>query len=129
MIKEMTPPEAAQLLQNDKTVLLDVRSSMEYAYVGHPLGAVHIALQEPPDWQVDPGFVQRVMAVVPDQDTTILALCRSGARSMLAAQLLQSAGYRNVINVCEGFEGDRDQHNQRGTINGWRFHGLPWEQS
>ena len=128
-VREVTPPEAAKLLQNDNTMLLDVRSSMEYAYVGHPPGAAHVPLQEPPDWQIDPAFVERVAALAPARDTTILTLCRSGARSLLAAEMLQAAGYRNAINIREGFEGDRDEHSRRGTLNGWRFHGLPWEQS
>ncbi|MGI9229771.1 MAG: rhodanese-like domain-containing protein [Gammaproteobacteria bacterium] len=129
MIEEVTPPEAAKLLENDNTVLLDVRSEMEYSYVGHPTGAIHIALQEPPDWQVDPAFVERVTVAIPDKDTTVLTLCRSGARSMLAAELLQSAGYSKAINIREGFEGDRDGQKQRGKVSGWRFHELPWEQS
>ena len=129
MIQEATPLEAAKLLQNEGAVLLDVRSQMEYSYVGHPPGAVHVALQEPPEWRVDPAFVERVAARVPDREATVLTLCRSGARSMLAAELLQAAGYRKAINIREGFEGERDERGRRGAINGWRFHGLPWEQS
>ncbi len=128
MIEEMTPPQAARLQQQGDAVLLDVRSQMEFSYVGHPLQAVHVALQEPPGWQVAADFVERVAEQIPDKNTTILALCRSGARSMLAAELLTAAGYGRVINIKEGFEGDKDANNQRSTLNGWRFHGLPWEQ-
>ena len=136
MVKEITPPEAWNILQsNPRAVLLDVRSGMEYEYVGHPVGALHIPWKDAPDWQVDPAFVARVRsalaAVKGDgavEDLTILAMCRSGARSMAAAEALQAEGFRQVINIAEGFEGDKDEHKHRGTINGWRFHGLPWEQ-
>jgi rhodanese-related sulfurtransferase len=56
-------------------------------------------------------------------------LCRSGARSALAAEMLIKEGYTNVYNILDGFEGDKDESGHRNTINGWRFHDLPWEQS
>ncbi len=136
MIKEITPPEAWAVLQTDTdAVLLDVRSRAEFEFVGHPVNAVHVPWQEAPHWQVDPGFVEKVRgalaadakAVRPEAHT-VLALCRSGARSLAAAQALTAAGFVNVANVAEGFEGDKDANNQRGKLNGWRFHGLPWEQ-
>jgi rhodanese-related sulfurtransferase len=57
-----------------------------------------------------------------------LLLCRSGKRSVLAAEAAAKAGFTNVFNVLEGFEGDLDAHQQRGKADGWRFHGLPWVQ-
>lgn len=140
MNKELSPPQAWQILQgNPDAVLLDVRSKMEYEYVGHPPGAVHVSLMEPPDWQVDAHFVARVRealaARAPEQGESailrrpVLALCRSGKRSALAQELLLAAGFQEVSNISEGFEGDRDERSQRNHINGWRFHDLPWEQS
>lgn len=136
MIKEITPPEAWQLLQAEPpAVLLDVRSKVEFEFVGHPLNAIHVPWSEAPDWQVDADFVSKARAALmqngadePEQQT-VLMLCRSGARSMAAAKARESEGFSNVINVAEGFEGDKDAENHRGTINGWRFHGLPWEQT
>ncbi len=137
MIKEIKPPEAWEIIQaNPDAVLLDVRSRMEYDYVGHVPESVFVALKEPPDWENDPDFVDKVkkalQARCPDkdsQDLTVLTLCRSGARSMMAAVELRSSGFKKVINVTEGFEGDKDENSRRSTINGWRFHGLPWLQS
>jgi len=37
-------------------------------------------------------------------------------------------GFEYAINVLEGFEGDKNDLHQRSSINGWRFHRLPWEQ-
>lgn len=137
MIKEITPPEACEILQsNPDAVLLDVRSRMEFDYVGHAPDAVFVSLKEPPAWETDADFVDKVRAALQDkrpdktpEDLTILVLCRSGARSMTAAEALTNSGFKEAINVAEGFEGDKDENNHRNTINGWRFHGLPWVQS
>ena len=68
-------------------------------------------------------------ADIPPEDTTVLMLCRSGARSMNAAIELKKNGFSNVINIAEGFEGALDKNQHRGNIGGWRFHNLPWEQT
>jgi len=137
MIKEITPPEAWDILQtNPDAVILDVRSRMEYDYVGHVPGSVFVSLKEWPAWELETEFVENVKWALaeyrPDkvpQDLVILALCRSGARSMVAAKELANNRFKKVANVVEGFEGDKDENNHRNSINGWRFHGLPWEQS
>lgn len=138
MVKDVSPKEAYEILQKDPSaVILDVRSRVEYDYVGHPLGAVHVAWQEFPDWQADPDFAHQARlrladargTTTPENDLTVLVICRSGGRSRAAAQALEDAGFRRVINISEGFEGDRDAERHRGTLGGWRFHGLPWEQT
>ncbi len=138
MLKNTNPQEAYKILkQENKAVLIDVRSTMEYSFVGHPLNAIHVPLKEPPDWDTQPEFVEKVRtslaARLPDnnqlKDVPVLMLCRSGQRSELAGELLINEGYTNVYNVLEGFEGDKDENGHRNTINGWRFYGLPWEQS
>ena len=72
-------------------------------------------------------FVQDLKAVVrPDEN--VLLLCRSGVRSHHAARVAYDAGYDSVFNVLEGFEGQRNHAQQRGFVDGWRSHGLPWIQ-
>ena len=130
MIKQLNPPQCWELLKgHGSAVLIDVRTKMEYVYVGHPPGAVHIPWKEAPDWQLNPQFVEQVKQAVPDVDAPILLLCRSGQRSQDVALALEAAGYRHLINIVEGFEGPLDDQKHRGTLGGWRFHGLPWEQS
>ena len=136
MIKTITPPEAWDKLQNQSdTVLLDVRTTMEFQYIGHPIDAIHVPLMEAPAWQTDEEFSAKVNQALENisstapEDLTILAMCRSGKRSEAATELLTTAGFNSVINIIEGFEGDRDDDKHRCTINGWKFHGLPWEQS
>ena len=132
MVEEITPKEAFQILQDDvRAILLDVRSQVEFNYVGHPPGALNVPLQEHPHWQTDPAFVEKVIARLGEanKDATVLTLCRSGGRSLFAAQLLADAGFRRPVNIAQGFEGDKDEHNHRSNINGWRYHNLPWEQT
>ena len=137
MVKELTPPQTWQLLQDDpKTVLIDVRSTMEYLFVGHPVGAVHIPWIDEPDWEVDPAFATHVRKLIlggSERCSTtscapIILICRSGYRSREAGELLEREGFREVYNVSEGFEGELNERHQRSTLGGWRSHGLPWEQ-
>jgi rhodanese-related sulfurtransferase len=62
------------------------------------------------------------------KDQPVLLLCRSGKRSVLAAEAAAKAGFTAVFNVLEGFEGELDAAHQRGRADGWRFHRLPWVQ-
>ena len=137
-IKHVTPPEAWEILQtSDEAILLDVRTSMEFEYVGHPMNAINIPWQEAPDWHVKEDFVESVRKVLASrtelnkhiENLPLLTICRSGKRSLAAAEALSKSGFKNVFNIEEGFEGDRDGTMHRSTINGWRFHNLPWEQS
>ena len=59
------------------------------------------------------------------KDHPIIVMCRSGGRSAAAANELAKAGYTNVWNLVEGFEGDKDDTGAR-TVNGWKNAGLPW---
>lgn len=130
MIENLEPRQAWELLQhNTDAVLVDVRTKVEHAFVGHPLGAIHVAWKEAPDWQINPEFVGGVENLVPDKSTPVLLLCRSGQRSLDAAKKLEEAGYQRLINIVDGFEGPLDQQHHRGNLGGWRFHDLPWEQS
>jgi rhodanese-related sulfurtransferase len=130
MIENLNSLQAWDLLQqNNDAVLVDVRTKVEHAFVGHPLGAIHIAWKEAPDWQVNPKFVVEVEKLVPDKNAPVLLLCRSGQRSLDAAKALEGVGFSRLVNIVEGFEGPLDPHNHRGNLGGWRFNGLPWEQS
>ena len=130
MIETLTPQQAWELLQEDAcAVLIDVRTKVEHAFIGHPLNALHIAWKEAPDWQINANFITDVLLAVPDRKTPILLLCRSGQRSLEAAMALKNSGYVKLINIEDGFEGPLDQNKHRNNIAGWRFCGLPWQQS
>ena len=133
-VQRINPKTAAAILDDDRAILIDVRSKVEFDYVGHPIGAVHVVWKEFPGWDENSRFVEEVRAALSqrggdDTDRPLLFICRSGARSMAAARKLGAAGYTRLYNVEEGFEGDKDGRAHRGNIGGWRFHGLPWEQT
>ncbi len=130
MIENLDPQQAWQVLQqNSHAVLIDVRTKAEYTDIGHPIGAIHIPWQEQFGAPVNPNFITEVTKVIPDYNTPILLLCRSGVRSLSAGKALEQVGYKTLINIVNGFEGDPDKNQQRGNINGWCFHGLPWEKN
>lgn len=129
-VKSAKPPEVlAELQSNPAAVLLDVRDRIEYSFVGHPLGAVNVPWKDAPDWKPNPNFVDEVRQRVNGPDTPLFLMCRSGQRSLDAAQALLAAGFKNLTNVEEGFEGPLDEKKHRSNLGGWRFHGLPWEQN
>jgi rhodanese-related sulfurtransferase len=131
----MSPRKAYELLQNNPNAnLVDIRSSIEYLFVGHPVSAVHIAWIDDPDWSINPDFVDEVTQLVSKNhtkkplDNPLVLICRSGVRTLIAAKVLIEAGFTHIIHIDKGFEGDRDDNFHRSTLGGWRYHGLPWEQ-
>jgi len=136
-VESLSPKEAWKLLQEQPSaVIIDVRSSMEYLFVGHAQGSVHVPWIDAPDWTVNPHFVTEVRKVMLGgvgmgehaSDAPVVLICRSGKRSLEAAKLLISNEFNEVYNISEGFEGELDEHHHRSTRGGWRHHGLPWEQ-
>jgi len=135
--KSLTPHQAWALLQEDpQAVLVDIRSTMEYLFVGHPKGAVHIPWIDEPEWTVNPHFVTDIRKLLlggvictPDNRCApIILICRSGKRSLEAGKKLIEAGFPQVFHVDEGFEGELDEDHHRSTSGGWRYRQLPWEQ-
>jgi rhodanese-related sulfurtransferase len=131
-LEVLTPTGAFERLKDDpRALLIDIRSTMEFLFVGHPVGAVHVAWIDEPEWDVNPGFVREIRELVAGDEgvtRTIILICRSGNRSHAAGELLIESGFTSVCHIGSGFEGDLDDNHQRNTVNGWRFEGLPWEQ-
>jgi rhodanese-related sulfurtransferase len=129
-MKHLTPQEAhAFLQQHPNALLIDVRSEIEYLFVGHPVGAIHVSWNDGPDWEVNPHFVGEVRKLAGSGgERPIVLICRSGNRSVAAGEALRAAGFSNVYNVLHGFEGELDAQHHRNSVNGWRCDGLPWQQ-
>jgi rhodanese-related sulfurtransferase len=137
-VRGLSPQEAWEYLQNNpRAILIDVRSNMEYLFVGHPVGAIHVPWIDEPDWQINPHFITQIRKLLlggvcaADGDFScapVILICRSGKRSLEAGKLLARNGFKEVYNISEGFEGDLDAGHHRSSIGGWRFRGLPWEQ-
>ena len=123
----LLPEDAFALTQEKSTVFIDIRSEIEHFFVGNPLGAINIPWQDAPDFEINGNFVKEVSQVA-QKDQPIVLICRSGHRSIDAGNKLLQEGFKQVYNVLEGFEGDRNEHHHRSSVNGWRFRGLPWVQ-
>ncbi len=125
----LPPKDAWALIASNAAVLVDVRTNEERKFVGHVPVGEHVAWATGTSLTRNPRFVKEVdIKVKSDKAQLILLLCRSGKRSAAAAEALTNAGFTQVYNVLEGFEGELDEHGQRGHTGGWRFDGLPWVQ-
>jgi rhodanese-related sulfurtransferase len=124
----------------EKVKILDVRCPEEYVFIGHPDMALNIPLFFPKYvWHEDkrrysaepnPDFMADAQKLL-SPDDTILAMCRSGGRSAMAAEQLAKAGYQNVYNIIDGMEGDtvndpESAYHGKRMRNGWKNAGLPW---
>jgi rhodanese-related sulfurtransferase len=124
----VTPAIAWKLFSAGQAVLVDVRSGEERKFVGHVPDSLHVAWATGTALTRNPRFVRELESKLGSKDAVALLLCRSGKRSALAAEAAVKAGFTNVFNVLEGFEGEIDAQQQRGKSDGWRFHKLPWVQ-
>ena len=133
---DVAPTTAWKILSEHKdAILIDVRTRAEWNYVGLP--DLETLAKKPAllEWQVFPSmqpnseFVAALAGALPDKETPLLFLCRSGARSAAAAKAMTAAGYSTCFNVADGFEGPLDAQAKRGAAGGWKAAGLPWRQT
>jgi len=143
-VAETDPASSFKALEGDPDILLiDVRTRAEWAFVGAPdlssIGKrlILIEWRRFPTMEINTNFIDEVGQAVGAagvEPKELHFICRSGARSMEAAQSVAkawSASGRSVlcVNVAEGFEGDLDAQGRRGGKNGWKARGLPWRQN
>jgi len=130
-MKHLTPRETYEFLRAHPSALfIDCRSEMEYLFVGHPVGSLHVAWNDGPEWEINPHFVGQVKKIAGNNhaERPVVLICRSGNRSIEAGEALERGGFNSVYNVLHGFEGELDENHHRNAASGWRFDGLPWEQ-
>jgi len=102
-IEQVAPDEALRRVRAG-ALLIDVREDDERAG-GHASGSLGLPRGE---------IERRIADLAPSRDREILAICASGARSLLAAKTLRGLGYANARSV-------------RGGHARWRQLGLPME--
>ncbi|CAN7407222.1 rhodanese-like domain-containing protein [Knoellia sp. LjRoot47] len=130
---DVTPTEAyAAVTASEDAVLVDVRTRAEWAYVGVPQldpqrRPLFVEWQRYPDGSVNDAFVEELRAAGVGEGTALYFVCRSGVRSIAAAEAATAAGLGPAYNVLEGFEGPHDPAGHR-TVAGWKVAGLPWKQ-
>lgn len=128
----------ARLERDGGAVLIDVRTGAEWAFVGVPdLSSIRkrpvlVEWQDLAGNRAHPDFADRaakaLTTIGAGKDSELFFLCRSGGRSLRAAQAMSAAGYARCRNVADGFEGPLDHNRHRGSLGGWKAKGLPWVQ-
>jgi len=116
------PLEAWALVQAGEAVLVDVRSVEELKADGHIPDAHHVA------WQIGPLLLKNVrflreLEKKASKNAVVILICRSGIRSVAAAEAATKAGFSQIFYVQEGIEGNSTH--QQITIGGWRYWDLP----
>jgi rhodanese-related sulfurtransferase len=135
MVEDIAPDAVWSALENDPNAqLVDVRTDAEWNYVGlpdlQPAGKQPLLIpwQIFPTMQVNGGFVEAMRQAGLTPAHKIYFLCRSGVRSLAAANAATAAGFPHAYNIADGFEGPPDGEGHRGNIAGWKASGLPWRQ-
>ena len=132
---DLTPRQAWDLLQeNPRAVLVDVRTQAEWSFVGVPdtsgIGrrTAFVEWNTFPEGTRNERFLEQLSGAGIAGEEPVLFLCRSGARSIAAAEAATAAGLGPAYNVLDGFEGATNTDGHRGDA-GWRAEDLPWKQS
>jgi rhodanese-related sulfurtransferase len=157
--KKIRSIEAFDMLNTvPDSYLIDIRTRAEYQFVGHPFKAYNFPYMfftdqfdkegEKPGYQLvkNKAFLEQINKVFRKTDN-LLILDRDGTRSAVAAKELVGAGFKNIFDVEDGFEGQEfpffeDPNRQkyyrqlakRNNIYGfdhrrhygWQAWGLPW---
>lgn len=124
---DVSPQLAWSWVQSGQALIVDVRTDAEREWVGQVPGAQPVAWKQWPGMGMNPEFDARILLLGASGQKLVL-LCRSGVRSIAAAQRATELGV-TAYNILEGFEGNPDANRHRGQIGGWKFRGLPWLQN
>ena len=123
-----------KLSQISNAYLIDVRTKPEWEFIGIPdlsslnKKTIFISWFIYPEMKINFFFQSQIDNSKIKKNDKLFLICRSGSRSFHAAKFLASSGYSFCYNVSDGFEGDKNNLNQRSTINGWKYNNLPWKQ-
>lgn len=98
---EVTPQQAAELLDREAVTLVDVREDAEHA-AGRIAGDRHLPL----------GHLASAAEDL-ERDRPVVFYCRSGARSLMAAEAFAGAGF--------------EAYSLAGGLLAWEAAGLPFE--
>ena len=133
MFQEVTPPIAYQKLKETKeAILIDCRTEKEWSNIGVPdLSSIDKSVLKielvRQDQSINSRFIEKVEKYA-TYKTPLYLICKSGARSAAACQMLLKAGFIDVTNVAEGFEGHSHTNDKSEIIEGWQSHSLPWHK-
>ncbi|WP_339028298.1 rhodanese-like domain-containing protein [Bradyrhizobium symbiodeficiens] len=95
-VPKITSDEAAAMIKNGNTLVVDVRDAPEVAASGKIAGAVHVS-RGMLEFRADPELPSHDKAF--DRSKSVILYCASGGRSALAGKLLKDMGYEKVFNL------------------------------
>jgi rhodanese-related sulfurtransferase len=106
-VREIMPWDLRDLLaQPGPPLILDVREPAEFAQAHIP-GSIHVPrglLEAACDWDYDDTVPELVRA----RERRVVVVCRSGNRSVLAADVMQQMGFADVVSLKTGVRGWND---------------------
>lgn len=137
------PMEVFKIIKSDQnSVIVDVRTVEEFNFAGYiDLSQLKdsgnqllmLPLKLYPEMNYNQKFQETLEGFLKNyfsspSEVKIFFICKTGGRSKEAATYFSNLGYKNCYNINNGFEGDLNEQNQRGKINGWKASNLPWRQ-
>ena len=96
IFKRLSYEDSNLLIENHKTVIIDVREESEVYSQGIIKNAIHIP-RGLIEFQLKPDSDKNPVSI--DSETNILVYCAGGYRSALAAKSLIDLGFKNVYNL------------------------------
>lgn len=106
-VKEVAPWDFGKRYKSgDVPLLLDVREPSEFAALRLP-GSINVPrgiLEQSCEWDYD----ETVPELAGGRGREIVVICRSGKRSVLAADVMQHMGFSNVVSLKLGIRGWND---------------------
>lgn len=106
-VNEIFPWDLEEKLESDnQPILLDVREPYEFDAM-HIKGALNVPrgiLETACEYDYEDTVPELVQA----RDKEIVVICRSGNRSVFAAEVMQQMGYKNVVSLKTGMRGWSD---------------------
>lgn len=106
-VKEIQPWDLnKQLTDGHQYMLLDVREPAEFDALHIPgsINAPRGILEQSCEW----GYDETVPELAAGRDREIVLICRSGYRSVLAADSMQQMGFKRVSSLKSGIRGWND---------------------
>ena len=88
MYKNINFEQAKQIIDNEQVLLLDVRTEEEFI-TGHIPSAINIPVDD----------IEQRLDEINDKKQKILVYCKSGRRSVIACEILETYGYNNLYNI------------------------------
>ncbi len=106
-VREVTPWDFGRRYRaGDIPLLLDVREPAEFAALHIP-GSINVPrgiLEQSCEWDYD----ETVPPLAGGREREIVVICRSGKRSVLAADMMQRMGFTKVVSLKLGIRGWND---------------------